>query len=173
MYFKNLSNYKTVLVLLTTIILNIVTFVLLYRLDIFVNGDLYSYGLIFSRSWANNYWFYNQLLWVYLGGATTMAACSIAPHFLHSKKPSGFSQLFGLFLPAAAIVYQALSLHFLSQLDSIAKNSLYQYGLNTNFDWTPIYDSLYNASFALMLTSLLLLIIPAVRSLELFKNRRE
>jgi hypothetical protein len=169
--FKNLSNYKTVLVLLIIIILNLTTFALLYRLDIFVNGDLYSYGLIFSHNWANNYWHYNQLLWIYLGGATTIVACAIAPHYLHSKKPSGFSRLFGFFLPVAALIYQALSLYFLGQLDFVAKNSLYQYGLNLTFDWTPIYEPVYNVSFALLLTSLLLLVIPAIRSLDLFKNR--
>jgi hypothetical protein len=41
-----------VLVLLFGVVVNLVVFVLVWRLDFFVHGDLYSYGLIYSRAWA-------------------------------------------------------------------------------------------------------------------------
>ena len=171
--FRSLLNYKTVLILLIVVALNVAVFVLLWRLDIFVNSDLYGYGLVFSYSWGDSYWYYNQLTWTFLTGAAALAACSIIPHYLHSRRPSGFSKTFGFLLPTAALIYQVLSLFFLNQVNFVVRYTLYQYGLSVTFDWTAAYDLIYGASFVLMTLSLLLLIIPAVRSLELIKVKWE
>lgn len=167
--FEILLKYKTVLILLFVLVLDVAVFILLWRLDVFVNSDLYGYGLVFSHSWSESYWYYNQLTWTFLAGTATLAACSIIPHYLHSRSPSGFSKLFGFLLPTAALIYQVLGLFFLNQVNSVVRYTLYQYGLTVNFDWTAAYDPIYGASFALMAVSLLLLIVPAVRSLDLVK----
>jgi len=170
---KGLLNYKTVLILLFAVILNMTVFVLLWQLDTFVNSEPYNYGLVFSYDWGESYWYYNQLLWTFLVGATALTACAVIPHYLHSRKVSGFSKLFGFLLPTVALVYQVLSIFFLSQLDSIVRYTLYQYGLSVSFDWSVNYDPVFKAIFALMATSLVPLIISAVRTLDIVKFKQE
>ena len=99
MDFKGLLKDKFVLVLLFVIALNVACFGLVWRLDVFVNGDLYDFGLIMSSEWANDYWYSANMLWTFLAGATALAALSIIPHYMHSKEPSKFSKRLGFLLP--------------------------------------------------------------------------
>jgi hypothetical protein len=167
--FKNLANSKTVLVLLVVIVLNIAVFVLLGRLNDFVHGDLYNYGLVFSYGWAEEVWHYNLLVWPFLIGATVLAFCAIIPHYFHSKGVSGFSKLFGFLLPALALVYQGLSIFYLNRMDSAVRTLLFNYGIPSGFDWSVTYDPIITATYVLMVISLVALIIPTVRSLEIVK----
>ena len=160
---------KFVLVLLFVILLNVVAFGLVWRLDVFVNGDLYDYGLIMSSKWAYDYWYSANMLWTFLAGATALAALSIIPHYLHSKEPSKYSKWLGLLLPTVAFVYQGLCIVFLTQISSIVQHRLYEYGLPVNFDWTTTYAPINTAAFALMVLALLALIIPANRTLEIIE----
>ena len=169
MGFKNLTNYKTVLVLLFVVVINIAVSVLLGRLNGFVHGDLYNYGLVFSYSWADEVWHYNLLVWAFLIGATVLAVCAIIPHYLHSKGVSGFSKLFGFLMPTLALVYQGLSIFYFSRMDSAVRTLLYNYGIPSSFDWSVTYDPLVTATYALMVISMTALILPAVRSLEIVK----
>jgi hypothetical protein len=171
--FKNLANYKTVLVLLSVVVFNTVVFVLLGRFNDFVHGDLYSYGLVFSYSWADEVWHYNLLVWPFLIGATVLAVCAIIPHYLHSKGVTGFSKLFGFSVPALALAYQGLSIFYFSRMDSAVRTLLYNYGVPSSFDWSATYDPIVTATYALMVISLVALIIPAIRSLEIFKIELE
>jgi hypothetical protein len=167
--FENLAKSKTVLVLLVVIVLNIAVFVLLGQLNAFVHGDLYNYGLVFSYGWAAEVWYYNLLVWSFLIGATVLAFCAIIPHYLHSKGASGFSKLFGFLLPVLALVYQGLSIFYLSQMDSAVRTLLFNYGIPSSFDWSVTYDPIVTATYVLMVISLIAFIIPAVRSLEIVK----
>jgi len=167
--FKNLANYKTVLVLLSVVVLNMAVFVLLGQLNDFVHSDLYNYGLVFSYDWAEEVWHYNLLFWPFLIGATVLAVCAIIPHYLHSKGVSGFSKLFGFLVPALALVYQGLSIFYLSRMDFAVRTLLYNYGIPSSFDWSVTYDPIVTATYVLMVISLVALIIPAVRSLEIIK----
>lgn len=169
MDFKNLAKSMTVLILLVVIILNVAVFVLLGRLNDFVHGDLYNYGLVFSYGWAEEVWHYNLLVWPFLIGATALAFCAIIPHYLHSKGVSGFSKLFGFLLPALALIYQGLSIFYFSRMDFAVRTLLYNYGIPSNFDWSVTYDPIVTATYVLMVISLVALIIPAVRSLEIVK----
>ena len=169
MDFKSLLKNKFVLVLLFVIVLNVVVFGLVWRLDVFVNGDLYDFGLIMNSDWANDYWYNAKMLWTFLAGATALVALSIIPHYLHSKEPSGFSKWFGFLLPSVGFVYQRLCIVFLTQIDYLVRNRLYDYGLPVNFDWATTYVPMNTAAFALMVVALLTLIIPAMRTLEIIE----
>ena len=169
MDFKGLLKNKFVLVLLFVIILNVIAFVLVWRLDVFVNGDLYDFGLIMSAEWANDYWYNAKMLWTFLAGTTTLVALSIIPHYTHSKEPNKYSKWLGFLLPSVAFVYQGLCIVFLTQISSIVQNRLYDYGLPVNFDLATTYAPLNTAAFALMVLALLALIIPAMRTLEIIE----
>jgi hypothetical protein len=163
--FEKLLDYKTVLVLLCILILNVVVMFLLLGLDSFVHGDLYGYGLVFSYDWANPYWYSNMMLWTCVGGATALAAASIIPHYLHSRQPSPFSKLTGVLLPVLALTFQGLGIFFLSQINSIVWSGLYNYGVQYYIDWTTTYNPISMPALTLMAIAFLGLIIPAVRAL--------
>jgi hypothetical protein len=157
-------NYKTVLVLLFVVIVNLVVGVLVWQLDFFVHGDLYSYGLVYSHDWANPYWYYTAMFWVFLGGATTIAATAIVPHYLHSRKISPFSTWTGFFLPILALVYHGLGIFYLDQKNSIVWNTLNDYGVQFDIEWATTYSLISLTALALMIATLVTLIIPAIRA---------
>ena len=160
---ESLCNYKMILVLLFVVAVNLVVAALVWQLDFFVHGELYSYSLVYSHDWADSYWYYTAMLWAFLGGATAIAASAIAPHYLHSRKISGFSMWTGFFLPILALVYQGLSIFFFDQKSSVI-NSLSSYGLSFNNGWVATYSLLSQSILVLMIVAFLALIIPAVRS---------
>jgi hypothetical protein len=164
--FKGLLNHKTVLVLLFVVVVNLVAAVLVWRLDLFVHSDLYEYGLVYSLGWADPYWYCTAMLWAFLGGATALAVAAIVPHHLHSQKISGFSALTGFFLPFLAIIYQGISVFFLSQKNSMVWNALYDYGLRYDVEWATTYNLISLPTLALMVIALVTLIIPFVRAVR-------
>jgi hypothetical protein len=161
---KGLLNYKTVLVLLFVVVVNLIVDFLVWRLDFFVHGDLYSYGLIYSLDWANPYWHYTSGLWAFLGGATAFATTAIAPHYLHSRKTSLFSTWTGFFLPLLAIVYEGLGIFYLGQKNYLVWNRLNDYGLLYDIEWAATHSLISLAALALMITAIVALIIPTVRA---------
>jgi hypothetical protein len=167
--FEKLLEYKTVLVLLCILILNVIVMFLLQGLDHFVHSDLYGYGLIFSYDWANPYWYNNMMLWTCLGGATALAAASIIPHYLHSSKPSPFSKLTGFLLPTLALTFQGLGIFFLTQINSIVWSGLYDYGVQYDINWATTYNPVSMPALTLMVVAFLVLIIPAVRALGIIE----
>lgn len=167
--FKELIKDRIVQVLLFVVILNVAILVLLWRLDMFVNGDLYNFGLTFSADWAVDYWYYNGLLWAFQGGSAALAVLSIWPHTLHSKKPSSFSKWVGFLLPTLAIVYQGLCIAFLTSINTIVYGRLYDYGLNPNYNWATTYNPISTTTLALMIVALIALVIPAIRTLNIIK----
>lgn len=164
--FKRLLNYKTVLVLVFVVVVNLVLAFLVWRLDFFVHSDLYEYGLVYSLGWADPYWYCTVMLWALLGGATVLAVAAIIPHYLHSQRISGFSLWTGFLLPILAIIYQGISIFFLSQKNSMVWNDLYDYGLRYDVKWATTYNLISLPTFALMITALAALIIPVVRAVR-------
>ena len=167
--FKGLLKNRIIQVLLFVIILNAVVFVLLWRLDTIVNADLYNFGLTFSGDWAADYWYYSGMLWAFQLGVATLAVLSIWPHYLHIKKPSSFSKWTGFLLPGLAVVYQALCMGFLANINSIVYNRLYDFGLFPNYDWAITYNPVSTTGLALMIVALVALVIPAIGTLNIIK----
>lgn len=166
---KGLLKDRIVQFLIFVVVLNIICFVLIWRLNIFVHGDLYEYGLIFSCDWADDFYFNNINLWVFLEGATALILFSIIPHRQHSTHPSKFTKWTGFLLPSIAIIYQALSIMFLSQTNNIVYNQLYDFGLNPNYNWATTYNPISSTAIALILVGIIALIIPAIRTLQIIE----
>ncbi len=170
---KGLFDFKTVIVLITIIVLSSLAFLVVLRIDSFVHEDLYSYGLQFDLLWANDYWFNKNLLLTFITGATVLSALSMLPHFDHSNKPTTFSKWAGNFVPIVAAIYMVLSISFFLRIDDIIKNTLPQYGVSLSYLWTAEYWNLNTSLVTLMITSLLLLIIPTIRTLEILEIELE
>ena len=166
---KDLLNYKTALLLLSIAAANLIVFVLLWRLDGFVHVDLYNYGLVFNSLWANEYWHLNGLLWTFLAGATALAVVSIVMHYFHSKKPSQLSKWACFFLPVGAMVYQVAAIMYLNQINGVVWNTLYDYGVQYNIDWSATYNPVSMPALTLMTVALLALAIPAIKALDIIK----
>jgi hypothetical protein len=162
-----LLNYKTLFVLLFVVVLNVGVFVLLWQLDVFVHVELYNYGLIFSYDWAEVVWHNNWSCWTFIVGATGFVVFAMTPHYLQSKmqESSRLLAIAGFVLSASAMVFEALTIFYLTQLNSVVRTSLYNFGIPSSFDWSVTYEPLMGAAYALTTISLVTLIIPAVRSL--------
>lgn len=146
-------------------------FILLWQLNAFIHGDLYDYGLIFSYEWVEGVWHNNLSCWTFIIGATAFAAFAVVPHYMLNRElePSRFSVLTCFLLPALALVYEGLSIFFLSQMDSIVRNSLYDFGISSSFDWSVTYEPVIVSAYVLMISSLVALIIPAVKGLGIIE----
>ena len=161
--------FKTVIVLLVILVLNGVAFFYLLQMDRFVHNDLYSYGLVFSYSWAEEYWRCNQLAWTFLAGASALAAFSIVPHYMHSRESSRFLKGVGFFLPTLALAYQVLSIFFLGQTDAVVLNTLNLQGIADTIDLTLVYNPVVGTAFALMGITVVMLFIPMIRALDIIE----
>ena len=165
----HLLKHKTILVLLFVLVLNLAVFVLSWQMNMFIHGDLYNYGLVFSHAWIDGVWRNNLSFWAFIIGATVFTAFALIPHCLFDREPepSRFSVMTGFLLPALALVYEGLSIFFLNQIDSIVRNSLYNFGLPSSFNWSVTYEPIIWTAYGLMIISLVALIIPMVRGLRI------
>lgn len=163
----DLLKHKTILVLLFVVVLNLAVFGLSWQLNMFVHGELYDYGLVFSHEWIDGVWRNNLSFWAFIIGATTFTASALVPNFLFNRKPnpSRFSVMISFLLPALALVYEGLSIFFLNQIDLIVRNSLYNFGIPSSFDWSITYEPIILTAYGLMIISLVALIIPTVKGL--------
>ncbi len=168
--FGSLVKNGFVRVLLFIVILNLVLFGLLWRLDVFVNVDFYSSGLRFSLDWAQDYWHNRGILWGVQIGCTVLAALSILPHHLRNQKPGKFTRVLCFFLPVIAGIYQVVSIVFLIRVNNIVQNRLGNFGLILNFNWDMLYNPVSATTLALMVTVLFSLAIPVFGGLGLIKN---
>ena len=155
--------------LLLVVVLNVLAYVLLWSLDLYVNTDLYDYGLEFSYDWAANYWYNNGMGWGLLASSTALASLSLIPHYIYIKEHSRFSKGVGFLLPTVAIVYQVLGIFFLFEVNNIVKNQLYDFGLKPNYTWISTVNDFNLAIMILMIIALLALIISTIRILDLIK----
>ena len=164
MNIKKIFEFKNILfLLLISIVLNIIGFLLVLRIDSLVHIELYNYGLIFNNEWAKDYWFFKDLLLTFLSSSIIISILSLIPHYDHNKHPTNFSKWAGILLPLTGIVYETLSIIFLAQLNQIIQNALYQFGLLSNFDWSAEYSNLYLATLTLIIIAIILLIIPMIK----------
>jgi hypothetical protein len=115
---------------------------------------------------ADLYWYYTAMLWALLGGATALASATIIPHYLHTQKISGFFVWMDFILPVLTIIYQGISIFFLSQKNSMVCNALSDYGLRYDVKWVTTYDLISLSALALMITKLVGLIIPAAKAVR-------
>ncbi|KON32555.1 MAG: hypothetical protein AC479_07305 [miscellaneous Crenarchaeota group-6 archaeon AD8-1] len=166
---KRLLKDRFVEVLIFAFILNVICLVLIRQLNMFVHGELYTYGLVFSVEWAHDFQSNNMMLWVFLEGASALIILSIIPHSQYSIKPSKTSKWLGFLLPTLALIYQSISIWALTQMNDIVYNRLYDFGIPPNFDWSITYSPLSSTLLALMLIVLIVLIIPAIRTLEIIE----
>jgi hypothetical protein len=134
-----------------------------------VHKDLYSYGLTFSTIWANDYWYYKNILLVFLSGSITLTVLSMIPHFDHSNKPNQISKWAGALLPTVSILYLIFSINTFLKIDDIIQNVLPSYNLNISYIWISEYWNLNSITLTLMIASLILLNIPTIRTLEILK----
>jgi hypothetical protein len=158
---------RVVQVLLLVVVLNLVAFVLLWRLDLIVHVDLYDYGLEFSFDWITDYWYNNAMGWGLLGGTTVLAALLFIPKYIYNQEHTRFSRYVGFLLSALALVYQVLSLFFLWQVSNIVQNRLYNFGLIPSPSWISTIKDLNSAILILMAAGLIALIVPATKNLEI------
>ena len=98
----NVERNKFVQGLIFIIILNVTICGMLWRLDVFVNVDLYGSGLWFSLDWAKDYWYNSGLVWLFQVGCVTLSGLAIFPHYIYSLKSGGFSKWLGFLLPTLA-----------------------------------------------------------------------
>ncbi len=163
---KVLSSYKTVIILFFAVIINLVVSVLVWKLDFFVHGDLYRYGLNYSIEWGDPYWNLTALLWIFLLGATFFAAASIVPHYWHSKKISRFTTWAGFVLPIFAIIYETVSIYYLYQKNMMVWNTLGNYGLRNEAIWMNAYNLMSVSAMGFMIAVVSLLFVSAARAIE-------
>ena len=161
---------RVVQVLIFVIIFNIIAFVLLWRLDLFVHTDLYDFGLEFSFEWASNYWYNNGMGWALLGGSTILALMSFIPHYIYNNEHSKFSRYVGLLLSALALVYQGLSIIFLWQVSNIVQSNLYDFGLLPHYSWISTVKDLNSAILITMFAGFGALILPSIRNWEILNS---
>lgn len=170
---KGLIDYKTLIVLLVIFILSSTAFLIVLRIDLIVHVDLYDYGLQFNTLWANEYWQIKNMLLVFIAGTATLAVLSMIPHFDYSKQPTNTSKWTGTLLPVIAIIYMIFSISSFFRIDDIIQNMLPQYNLIISYVWTADYWNLHSIALTLMIVSLLLLIIPTIRTLKIIELELE
>jgi hypothetical protein len=172
---KSLLNFKIGFVLLSVVVVNLVVFAFLWRLDGFVHGDLYSFGLVFSYNWANEYWSYNWMVWAFLVGASVLAAVSIVPQYMRRRAPGRYSkyatffEYAAIFLPVVAVICQALAVVKLDQINNLVWSGLYAYGVRGDIDWSVTYNLISMPALALMVVALLALIITVIATLNIIE----
>jgi len=163
---KGLMNYKTLMILFFAVIINLVVCILVWRLDFFVHGDLYQYGLNYSVGWGDPYWNLTAMLWIILLGATLFPAASIVPHYWHSKKVTRFTIWAGFILPILGIILEGVSISYLYQKNAMVWNTLSDYGLGYDANWANAYNLMSVPAIVLMVVALVALFIPAARAVE-------
>jgi hypothetical protein len=141
-------------------------FALAWRLMVFVHGDLYNYGLVFSPAWANEWRDYNYLFMVFLAGATVLAALSMVPHSLRIKTPDRISKYAGFLLPLTALAYEGIAVMYLFRINDLVRNELYAYGVQRSMDWSANYDPISTTAIALMVAAIFALMLAAVEALK-------
>ena len=166
-------NFNTVIILLIVFILSSISFLLILRVDILVHTDLYSYGLQFSTLWANEYWYQKNMVLVFLFGSITLTLLSMIPHYDHSIKPTPISKWTGALLPSFSIIYLIFSISIFLKIDYIIQNILPQFNLNITYIWTSEYWNYSSITLSLLMASLILLIIPTIRTLEILEFKLE
>jgi len=134
-----LQNRLPLVFVVIALILYVLTSLVFVGLDVLVNGDLYNYGLIYSDEWAIHYWSNSYLFRVYLEAAIAMLVGGLVAYYLVSNSKRKFSKVILALLFYAAVLLAGYSLVFLSNLDFIVMNTLFDYSLNHSYAWVNAY----------------------------------
>jgi hypothetical protein len=162
--FKSYLKNKAVLVLLFVVAIDLVVSAFVWRLDFFVHGDLYRYGLVFSFEWADPYWNAGTMLWFFLFGTIALVTVAIIVQYLYIRRVNSMSPLAGVALPVCTLVWQGISLFLFDEKNSMIWNTLGYYGLQFDAGWVATYNSMSTILYVLMGIALVALIIPAAIS---------
>jgi hypothetical protein len=157
-------HHKTLILLSSVSLMNILVSFSVLRMDLFVHGDLYAYGLIYSVDWAIPYAYLTSMLWIFLAGALTSGVAAIVPHYFYSRRINRFSVWGGIVLPILSLVFEGLGIFCLAQKNSIVWNTLGNYGVQFNNSWAAAYSLMSVSTLVLMAVSLVVLVIPAIRA---------
>ncbi len=80
------SKWPNRIVLMFWIVGGVTAWFLLTRVDLIVNGTLYSYGLQFSHNWLDPYWTYNRVINALLLVSVGLGGFSLALDFARIRK---------------------------------------------------------------------------------------
>ena len=166
-----LKNYWILSVLLVVVLWNIIAFLMLWQLDVFVNVSLYDRGLMFSYDWAVGYWQNNLLCWAFILEATVFTVVAMAPHFMMTKwaEPNRCWSFTSFAFSLCAIICEGLSIYFLNQIDLIVRYKLPYFGIPSSFSWLLNYEPIIIPAYALLAISFGVLFIPLIRSLGIIQ----
>jgi len=137
-------------------IIMLICYFLMDRLDFFVHGALYEYGLIFDYEWANWYWNYSALIRdsILISLVAIIFALIFVIIQIASKK--NFIKPFSSSLIVVRIFFAFVCFFSLLQLDTIVNHSLYSYGLQFSYDWAIPYWNMLAIFFGLFLMVILI-----------------
>jgi hypothetical protein len=134
---------KTIIaILLAVVVMTVFSYFFFIQIDNIINVDLYNYGLTFSNSWADKYWF-NARIFVYsVVSAIIMFGLSIIIFLGYNKHRKLVLSSISSSLLVVGSALSILSIYFFYKLDFIVNYDLYFYGLQLSSEWYVNY-SLY------------------------------
>lgn len=158
---------KIVLALLFLVVaVEIAALQLYMQLDNIVNVDLYNYGLQFTSDWVVEYWLsYRIALFCLFGAPIAMALCLVPYHF-YSKENTPASRWSCILFPFISVIFLAVSIYFIMQIDNIVNVTLYDYGLQLSEDWITKYLFVTRSTLTLAEVSV---VIPFIMALVTWK----
>ena len=107
------------------------------------------------------------MLWIFLFGATSLAAVSVIPQKMHSKKVSRLTTLAGFLLPISGLIFEGVGIFYLHKKNSIVWATLSNYGLLYDAMWASAYNLMSMPTVMLMVAvTLVALSVPAAKAAE-------
>ena len=130
----------TLTLLLAMIVMNVFSILILFpRIETFVHGDLYEYGLQFSLEWADPIWGSSQLILNCLRIAMILVPLSVVLVVVYAREHDAISKAVCTLLITAAAGINIFSLYPFYQLDQFVNTDLYFFGLKFSEEWYASY----------------------------------
>lgn len=133
--------------------------------DVFVQNDLYAYGLVFSYEWANRYWNLTAMIRISFILALSFLAISgifIIVFFRNQRK---ILRKLSIILFLLAITSLFSSIYLFQNLDFLINNDFYNFGLSFSYQWANIYWSHVNFLFSILSVSIITALVCFIFSL--------
>ena len=154
---------KTIIALLVAaVIVPFFSYFFFKQVEYIIHHDLYSYGLVFSNSWADLYSLYSSL-YVFSSLAIWFFLCVSIICFLvyDITKKNGLRFACVSFL-VFGIVLNFFNIYVLYRVDSLVNSDLYSSGLRFSVDWYSNYWSLSIWMWFLVGLEIFLTLAPAI-----------
>ena len=154
---------KTIIALLVAaVIIPFFSYFFFKQVEYIIHHDLYSYGLVFSNSWADLYSLYSSL-YVFSSLAIWFFLCVSIICFLvyDITKKNGLRFACVSFL-VFGIVLNFFNIYVLYRVDSLVNSDLYSSGLRFSVDWYSNYWSLSIWMWFLVGLEIFLTLAPAI-----------